>query len=141
MGAGLLVQFGDQVADWGEHDRVQPTATVGAPCLEQVLGECGKGADVDALSVEVEAQRLRLSVSQRQGCGGFGGVLKSVQLGEPDRAVAGLDVAQHTAGTDRGQLLIITDQPHTAAATDDELDGGVEGEGVGHPCFIYQHQG
>jgi hypothetical protein len=37
-----------------------------------------------------------------------------------------LDVAEHTAGADRGELLIIADKPDAAAAADDELDGGVE---------------
>jgi hypothetical protein len=63
-----------------------------------------------------------------------------VQLTQPDRAVAGLDVTKHTSGPDRGELLIITDQPDTATATDDELDGGVQGNGVGHPGFVDDHQ-
>jgi hypothetical protein len=37
-------------------------------------------------------------------------------------------------------MLIITDQPNTAAAADNELDGGVQGEGVGHPGFVDDHQ-
>ena len=48
-----------------------------------------------------------------------------MQLGQPDRAVAGLDVAEHTAGSDRGELLIITDEPDTAATLHNEVDGGV----------------
>ena len=51
------------------------------------------------------------------------------------------DVAKHTAGADRGELLIITDQPDTPTTTDDELDGGVEGQGVGHAGFVDDHQG
>ncbi len=51
-----------------------------------------------------------------------------------------LDVAEDTAGADRGELLIITDQPDTRTAFDGELDGGVEGEGVGHAGFIDDHQ-
>ena len=54
--------------------------------------------------------------------------------------MAGLDVAEHPAGADRGQLLIITDKPDAAAAADDELDGGVQGQGVGHPGFVDDHQ-
>jgi hypothetical protein len=63
-----------------------------------------------------------------------------VQLSQPDRAVAGLDVAEHPAGTDGGELLIITDKPDTAAAADDELNGGVQGQGVGHPGLVDDHQ-
>jgi hypothetical protein len=51
------------------------------------------------------------------------------------------DVAEHAAGADRGELLVVTDQPNTAAASDDEMHGGVEGEGVGHPGLIDHDQG
>jgi len=50
------------------------------------------------------------------------------------------DIAEDTAGADRGKLLIITDQPDTRTATDGELDGRVEGEGVGHAGFVDDHQ-
>ena len=36
--------------------------------------------------------------------------------------------------------LIITDQPDARTASDRELDGGVEGEGVGHAGFVDDHQ-
>jgi hypothetical protein len=49
-------------------------------------------------------------------------------------------MSEHPAGADRDELLIITDQPDAAAAADDELDGGVQGEGVGHPGFVDDHQ-
>ena len=52
-----------------------------------------------------------------------------------------LDVAEHTAGADRGELLIITDQSDVRTAIDGELDGGVEGQGVGHAGFVDDHQG
>ena len=51
------------------------------------------------------------------------------------------DVAKDTAGADRGELLIISDQADTCTASDGELDGGVEGEGVGHAGFIDDQQG
>ena len=50
------------------------------------------------------------------------------------------DVAEDAAGADRGELLIITDQPDTRTAIDGELHGRVEGEGVGHAGFIDDHQ-
>ena len=53
----------------------------------------------------------------------------------------GLDVAQHAAGADRGQLLVVPDQPDAAAPGEDEVDGGVEGDSVGHPGLIDDHQG
>jgi hypothetical protein len=133
---GSPVQFGDQVAGGGEHDRIEPISAVDSPCPEQVLGEGGQVADADTLPVQVEAQRLRPAVTQRQRCGRFGGVLEAVQFGQPNRAVAAFDFAQDTAGADGGQLLIITDQPDAAAAANNELDGGVKGERVRHPRFI-----
>ena len=38
------------------------------------------------------------------------------------------------------ELLIIADQPDTRTASDGELDGGVEGEGVGHAGFVDDQQ-
>ena len=55
-----------------------------------------------------------------------------MQLGQAEGAVGVCDVAKHTAGADRGELLIITDQPNTPTTNDHELDGGVEGQSVGH---------
>jgi hypothetical protein len=52
-----------------------------------------------------------------------------------------LDVAEDTAGADRGELLIISDQSDVRAAIDGELHGGVEGQGVGHAGFVDDHQG
>ena len=95
---------------------------------------------MDPSPVEVEAERFSSAVAEREGRGGLGRVNEAVQLAEPERAVAGLDVTQHPAGADRSELLIITDQPNTAAAADDELDGRVQGEGVGHPGFVDDHQ-
>ena len=51
-----------------------------------------------------------------------------------------LDVAEDAAGADRGELLIITDQPDTGTSIDGELDGRVEGKGVGHAGFVDDHQ-
>ena len=51
-----------------------------------------------------------------------------MQFGEPDGPVGVGDVAERAAGADRGELLVVTDQPDTAAASDDEMDGGVKGK-------------
>jgi hypothetical protein len=52
-----------------------------------------------------------------------------------------LDVAENPTGTDRGELLIVADEPDTAASVNDVTHGCVEGEGVGHAGFIDHHQG
>ena len=57
------------------------------------------------------------------------------------RTVGLFDVAEDAAGADRGELLIITNQPDTRTATDGELHGTVEREGVGHAGFIDDQQG
>ena len=62
-------------------------------------------------------------------------------LGQAEDAVGVLDIAKHTAGADRGELLIISDQSYVRTAIDGELDGGVEGPSVGHAGFVDHHQG
>ena len=63
-----------------------------------------------------------------------------MQLGQVEAAVAVFDVAEDAAGADRGELLIITNQPDTRTASDGELHGGVEGQGVGHAGFVDDQQ-
>ena len=65
---------------------------------------------------------------------------EAMQLRQAEGAVALLDVAEDTAGADRGELLIIADQSDTRTAIDGELDGGVDGEGVGHSGFVDDQQ-
>jgi hypothetical protein len=45
-----------------------------------------------------------------------------MQLGEMQRAVGLFDVAEDATGADRGELLIITNQPDTRTSIDGELD-------------------
>jgi hypothetical protein len=63
-----------------------------------------------------------------------------MQLGQAEGAVGVGDVAEDAAGADRGELLIITDQPDTPTSIDGELYGRVEGEGVGHAGFVDDQQ-
>jgi hypothetical protein len=51
-----------------------------------------------------------------------------------------LDVAEDAAGADRGELVIITNQPNTRPAVNSEPDCGVEGQGVGHARFVNDDQ-
>ncbi len=91
--------------------------------------------------VEVEAERGGLAFAQREGGGAFCGVGEPEEFGEPEGAVVGLDVAQDAAGADRGELLVVADEPDAAAALQDVGDGVVEGDGVGHAGFVDDHQG
>ena len=80
---------------------------------------------MDASPVQVEAERFGSAVAECEGRRGLARVGEPVQLTQPGRAMASLSVTKHPAGTDRGELLIITDQPDAAAAANNELDGGV----------------
>ena len=77
--------------------------------------------------------------SQRRGA--LDGVGEPHQLVQVQGAVGGGDVAQDAAGADRGQLLVVPDEPDLPAAGGDEVDGRVQGEGVGHPGLVDHDQG
>jgi hypothetical protein len=72
------------------------------PGGEDVLGQRGEVADMDALLVEVEAEGFGPAVAEGEGGGAFGGVGEPVQLGEPDGSVGVGDVAEGAAGADGG---------------------------------------
>ena len=141
MGLGAVVELGDELAGGGEHDRVQPVVAVVGPRGEHLFGGGGGVADVDPAAVEVEPERLGVPVAKGEGGGGFGGVGEPHQLGQAQRPVGGGDVPQDPAGTDRGELLVVTDQADRAAAGDHEVDDGGQGEGVGHPGLVHHDQG
>ena len=115
-------------------------AAVSPPRFEDRVEGGGGVSDVDASPVQVEPERFGLAVAEGEGGGSFGRVGEAVQFAQPDRAVTGLDVTEDAAGADRRELLIITDQPNAAAAADHELHSGIQGEGVGHPGFVDDHQ-
>jgi hypothetical protein len=115
-------------------------AAVGLPGVENIIEGGGGVAYVDASPVQVEPERIPPAVAEGEGGGSFGRVGEPVQFAQTDRAMAGLDVTEYTAGTDRSELLIITNQPDTATALHNEVDGGIQGEGVGHPGFVDDHQ-
>ena len=73
-GAGAAVEFGDEVAGGGEHDRVEPSRSVGNPSGEGILGGGGEVADMDATVIEVE---LRAP----QGCRRGGRVMLRLRRG------------------------------------------------------------
>ena len=64
MIAGAAVEFGDQLAGGGEHDRVESGRSVGNPSGEGILGGGGEVADVDAAVIEVEAERLGFAFAE-----------------------------------------------------------------------------
>ena len=104
VGAGAVVEVGDQLAGGGEHDRIQPGRPVSRPGGEGVLGGGGQVADVHPAVVEVEVECGGVAVAEGEGGGGFGGVGEAVQLGELEGAVGVFDVAEDAAGADGGRV-------------------------------------
>ena len=113
MITGLSVEFGDELAGGGEHDRVESGGPVGHPGCEGIVGGGGEVADMNPVVIKVEVERLWLAFAEGEGGGGFGRVGEPMQLGEAEGAMGVLDVAEDAAGADRGELLIITDQADT----------------------------
>jgi hypothetical protein len=108
MRPGTAVEFGDQVPGRGEHDRVEPSCSVGNPSVKRILSCGGEVADMNAPVIKVGVECVWFAFAEGECCCCFGGVGEAVQLGQAEGAVAVLDVAEDTAGAYRGQLLIIT---------------------------------
>jgi hypothetical protein len=97
-------------------------------------------ADMNTAVIKVEVECLWFAFSEGERCCRFGGSVKRCSSVRRRRRGL-LDVAEDTAGADRGELLIITDQSDTRTAIDGELHGRVEGQGVGHAGFVDDQQG
>jgi hypothetical protein len=63
MITGLSVEFGDNLTSRGEHDRVEPSRSVGNPSREGILRRGGEVADVNAPVIEVEVECLGFAVA------------------------------------------------------------------------------
>ena len=61
---GATVEFGDELAGGGEHDRVESGRSVGNPSGEGILGGFGDVADMDATVIEVEVERRRVAFAE-----------------------------------------------------------------------------
>jgi hypothetical protein len=64
MRPGTAVEFGDELAGGGEHDRIKSDQSVQHPSGERILGGGGNVADVDAIMIEIEVERGRLAVAE-----------------------------------------------------------------------------
>ena len=103
-------------------ESVSATGAVGGPRGVGLVGAGTEVADVDAAPVGVERDRRRVAFAQRESGGCFGvveaavAVAEAVHFAEGDGADLVGDVAQHAAGGDRGELPVVADEPHLAAA-------------------------
>ena len=64
MRAGTAVQFGDEVPGGGDHDRVEPSRSVGNPSVERILCGGGHVADMDTAVIKVELERRRVAFAE-----------------------------------------------------------------------------
>jgi hypothetical protein len=56
MPPGTAVEFGDQVPGGGDHDRVEPSRSIGNPSAERILSRGGPIADMDPAVIKVELE-------------------------------------------------------------------------------------
>src|SRR5690606_9281633 len=108
--------------------------------LDRVPGVAGAHPAV----VEVVVQGGGVAVADRESGRSFGGVGEAVQLGQRDGGAVPVtllgQVGQDPTGGDRGQLLVVPDQPDTAAGVNDVPDDGGQVAGAGHARLVDQHQ-
>jgi len=135
------VQAGDQVTGGGEHDRVQAGVPVGRPRGVGVVGDGAQVADVDPVPVEVEPDRRGIARAQGEAGRSLSLVPEPDQLGQSDRADGGLDVAQHPASGDGGQLPVVADEADAGAPPEREPGHGGEVTGGGHAGLVDDQQG
>ena len=138
---GSPVQLGHLIAGRGKHDRVEPSRSIGNPRVERILSRGSHVADMNTAVIKVEHQPRMVALADGKRCCRFGGVGEAMQLSQPEGAISVLDVAKYTAGADRGELLIITDQAYVRTPANGELHSGVQRQGVGHAGFVDDQQG
>src|SRR5512133_4019577 len=122
MITGASVEFSDQIAGGGNHDRVEPSCPVGNPRAECILSRGGHVTDMNTTMIKIEVECLGVAVAEGERCCCFGAVGEAMQLGQVEGAVVLLDVAEDATGANRSKLLIISNQPDTRTAIDGELD-------------------
>src|SRR5512133_4227783 len=105
MVTGSAVELSDQLAGRSEHDRVESGRSILNPSGEGILGDLGEITDMNPAMIEIEAECAGITFPQGERGLCFGRVGEAVELGGLQGAVTVLDVAEHAAGADRGELL------------------------------------
>ena len=70
-----------------------------------VPGRCWTGCSAGGVATGAGAERFSSAVADGERGDGLSRVDEPVQFAQPEGAVAGLDVTQHPASADRGELL------------------------------------
>ena len=123
VGPGPRVQLVDGRGGRGEEEGVAAGADVGEPRRVGGVRHRRVGAGEDPAVGQVVVGGRGVAASDLQGGFGFGGVGEPEDFVHPDRADLVLEVPQHSAGLDRGELLVVTDataprhRPHVARST------------------------
>jgi hypothetical protein len=87
MRAGTSIQFGDEVPGGRDHDRVEPSRSIGNPRAERILSRGSHITDMNTAVINVEAECLWFAFSEGERCCRFGGVGEAMQLGQAEGAV------------------------------------------------------
>ena len=120
----------------GHHERFAPTRGGVAPGGEDLIGQGGFVADVDAAGVEVEPECFGLTRADGEGGFGFAGGGEAHHFAQCQRSHVGRDVLQNAASGGRGELLIVADEAHLRAPAGEVLNGGGEVLGACHPGLV-----
>jgi hypothetical protein len=75
---GLAVEFSDELASRGEHDRVESGRSILNPSGEGSIGDFGEITDLNAAVIEIEAECPGIAVPQGERGLCFGRVGESV---------------------------------------------------------------
>ena len=67
MRPGTAVEFGDQVPGGGDHDRVEPSCSIGNPSVERILSCGGEVADMNTAVIKVEVECLGVCLRGGRG--------------------------------------------------------------------------
>ncbi len=64
MITGSAVELSNEVPGRSEHDRVQPSRSVGKPSVECIFGDRGEITDMNTAVIEIEAERVGIAFPQ-----------------------------------------------------------------------------
>ena len=63
MRPGTAVEFGDQVPGGGEHDRVEPSRSIGNPSAERILSRDCPITDMNTAMIKIELKPRRVALT------------------------------------------------------------------------------